>query len=133
MRKHLPTGFLVIGWRISRLLGATPGQPLSTGLQSPWQDFNKRAVHRLTGVHWDKSLSFSIPAGEGCSLPSAWGTKGGEPNVNQLLQAIPLLVIFAVLLIAYDLAQKYFILRMLKQAKDKDEREVIITLLTRRR
>ncbi|WP_157235496.1 hypothetical protein [Bellilinea caldifistulae] len=50
-----------------------------------------------------------------------------------LLQAIPLLVIFAVLLIAYDLAQKYFILRMLKQAKDKDEREVIITLLTRRR
>jgi hypothetical protein len=50
-----------------------------------------------------------------------------------LLQAIPLLVILAGLLIGYDLAQKYFFLRMLKQAKDKEEREVIITLLTTRR
>ncbi|MEW6179154.1 MAG: hypothetical protein AB1522_04420 [Chloroflexota bacterium] len=86
----------------------------------------------LTGVHWDKSLSFSIPVGEGCSLPPAWGTKGGEPDVN-LTEVIPLLIVLAVLLIAYDLAQKYFIFHLIQKVKDKDEREAIIAILTNRR
>jgi len=50
-----------------------------------------------------------------------------------LIQYIPLLVIFAALLIAYDLAQKYFVYRLIQKAKDKDEREAIIALLTTRR
>ena len=50
-----------------------------------------------------------------------------------LIQHIPLLVIFAALLIAYDLAQKYFVYRLIQKAKDKDEREAIIALLTTRR
>jgi hypothetical protein len=50
-----------------------------------------------------------------------------------LIQYIPLLVIFAAILIAYDMAQKYFIFRLLKQAKDEKEREAIIALLTTRR
>jgi Kef-type K+ transport system membrane component KefB len=50
-------------------------------------------------------------------------------NLNQL---IPLLVIFAALLIAYDLTQKYFVYRLIKKAKDKEEREAIIAALTRR-
>lgn len=53
--------------------------------------------------------------------------------MNQLLQAIPLLVIFAVLLIVYDLAQKYFVFRLIQKVKDKDEREAIIAILTNRR
>jgi len=86
----------------------------------------------LTGVHWDKSLSFSIPAGEGCSLPPAWGTKGGEPNVN-LTELIPLLIVLAVLLIAYDLSQKYLLYRLIQKAKDQEEREALLAILTNRR
>ncbi|GIV65172.1 MAG: hypothetical protein KatS3mg046_432 [Bellilinea sp.] len=50
-----------------------------------------------------------------------------------LIQIIPLLVIFAALLIVYDIAQKYFIFRLFQKAKDEKEREAIIALLTTRR
>ena len=37
--------FFVIGWWTSRLSGATPGQPFSTGYQARGWDFNRQTVH----------------------------------------------------------------------------------------
>ena len=50
-----------------------------------------------------------------------------------LTELIPLLIVLAVLLITYDLAQKYFIFRLIQKVKDQDEREAIIAALTSRR
>lgn len=83
-----------------------------------------------TGVHWDRRPFVLHPGGRG-SLPPRWGTKGGG-NVN-LIQFIPLLIVFAALLIAYDLAQKHFVVRLIQKAKDEKEREAILAALTARR
>ena len=50
-----------------------------------------------------------------------------------LLHAVPLLVVFAAILIAYDIAQKFFVVRLIQKAKDEKEREAILALLTTRR
>ena len=50
-----------------------------------------------------------------------------------LIQFIPLLIVFAALLIAYDLAQKHFVVRLIQKAKDEKEREAILAALTARR
>ncbi|WP_322793323.1 hypothetical protein [Bellilinea sp.] len=49
-----------------------------------------------------------------------------------LTEAIPLLIVFAVALIAYDSLQKFFIFRLLYKAKDEKEREALLAILTRR-
>jgi len=50
-----------------------------------------------------------------------------------LLEAIPLLIILAVALIAYDLIQKIFLYRLIQKAKDEKEREALLAILTSRR
>jgi hypothetical protein len=131
MRKQFPTGFSLSAGGKSRLSGAIPGQPFSTGNHARGWDLNRQTVHahrRPLG-----QLPFvPHPGGRG-SLPSRWGTKERKEVVQvNLIQYIPLLVIFAALLIACDLAQKYFVFRLIQKAKDKDEREAIIAALTRR-
>jgi hypothetical protein len=49
-----------------------------------------------------------------------------------LTEVIPLLIVFAVALIAYDVLQKYVIFRLLQQTKDEKEREALLAILTRR-
>ncbi|GIV65471.1 MAG: hypothetical protein KatS3mg046_731 [Bellilinea sp.] len=50
-----------------------------------------------------------------------------------LTELIPPLIVLALILIGYDLAQKYFVFRLIQKVKDKDEREAIIAILTTRR
>ncbi len=48
-------------------------------------------------------------------------------------EVIPLLIVLAVLLIAYDLSQKYLLYRLIQKAKDQEEREALLAILTNRR
>jgi len=60
MREHLPTGFLVIGWRKSRLSGASPEQPLSTGHKPVDQDFDKAIASDTQVSTGDKGWLIAI-------------------------------------------------------------------------
>ncbi|GAP06124.1 hypothetical protein ATHL_00970 [Anaerolinea thermolimosa] len=50
-----------------------------------------------------------------------------------LTELIPLLLVFAVLVIAYDLSHKYLVFRLIQKAKDEQEREALLAMLTTRR
>lgn len=53
--------------------------------------------------------------------------------MNLLHEALPNLLVLVALLLLADITQKYFVFRLLQQAKDEKEREAIIAATTRRR